>query len=85
MKNPNKVEGGRRAALKNKANDPNFYKKAGRLGGLKSRGGVFTGNPARASELGKIGGKVAHRRGGKRKTLSEKLKEWGDKPALEDV
>lgn len=50
------ANGGRKAAAKNLERDPDFYKKIGRMGGVKSRGGGFTGDPVRASMLGKIGG-----------------------------
>ncbi|PPH13381.1 hypothetical protein C5C71_01920 [Rathayibacter sp. AY1C1] len=56
------VEGGRKAAAKNLANDPNFYKKIGRIGGRNGTTGGFAANPELASVAGKIGGAKSRRR-----------------------
>lgn len=49
-------EGGIRAAKKVKETyGEDFFKKIGALGGKKSTGGGFTGDPKRASEAGKAG------------------------------
>ncbi|PPG91615.1 hypothetical protein C5C39_06930 [Rathayibacter sp. AY1F3] len=56
------VEGGRKAAAKNLANDPNFYRKIGRIGGRNGTTGGFAANPELASVAGKIGGGKSRRR-----------------------
>jgi general stress protein YciG len=58
--------GGRAARDKNLANDPEHYRKIGRMGGRASRTGGFYGNRALASKAGKIGGAVSRRRPAKR-------------------
>lgn len=56
------VEGGRKATAKNLANDPNFYKKIGRIGGRNGTAGGFAANRELASGGGKIGGAKSRRR-----------------------
>lgn len=60
-----KLKGGKLAAYKIKQRDPDFYKKIGRLGGSKSKGGGFASDKVgddgltgkqRARVVGKIGG-----------------------------
>lgn len=55
-------KGGLKAAMTNKTKDPDFYSKIGRAGGLKSRGGGFTGNREAAAIAGKKGGTISRRR-----------------------
>ena len=54
-------EGGLKSAETIKAEDPNYYRKLGKKGGAKSRGGGFTGRPDIAAEYGSIGGKISRR------------------------
>ena len=64
------VSGGIKARDKNLANDPDFYKKIGAIGGSRGTTGGFacqlqgkdglTG-PARASLVGKKGGRISRR------------------------
>ncbi len=65
------VKGGLKAAAKNTAKEPNFYKRIGAAGGTKSKGGGFalTGDPKidadrkeLAAAAGRKGG-LASRRG----------------------
>lgn len=69
---PGSVNGGLRAAATIKAKDPDFYKKIGRLGGKKSRGGGFSAYVDCSCSVfpykhyikncaGKIGGKISKR------------------------
>lgn len=53
--------GGQKAAHKNKQNDPDFYKKIGRIGGKKGKTGGFASNPELAKVAGKKGGKISRR------------------------
>lgn len=66
-------EGGLKVRAKLLAADPDHYKKAGRNGGLKSRGGGFAymaaTDPARLSKIGQKGGSIS-RRGPARKTVA---------------
>lgn len=53
------IKGGRKAAIKNKAYDPDFYKKIGRKGGLGGKGtarGFALMSKKRVKELGRKGG-----------------------------
>lgn len=43
------------------AKNPNHYKEAGRLGGLKSRGGGFASDPELARVAGAKGGRISRR------------------------
>lgn len=56
------VTGGKKAAAKNLARDPQFYAKIGAKGGKKSRGGGFAANPALARIAGAKGGRISRRR-----------------------
>lgn len=49
------IEGGKKAAAKNKANNPNFYREIGRKGGSISKGGGFTDRKF-AKMAGTLGG-----------------------------
>lgn len=55
------VAGGKKAALKNLANDPDFYRKIGRKGGAKGTTGGFAANPELARIAGAKGGKISRR------------------------
>jgi len=63
--------GGRRAALKNKENDPDFYAKIGRKGGQIGRTGGFASHKVgkdgltgreRARQAGTKGGQISRRK-----------------------
>lgn len=54
--------GGQKAAAKNKAKDPDFYKKIGAIGGAKSRTGGFYSNRELARIAGAKGGRISRRR-----------------------
>lgn len=54
--------GGLKAAAKNKANNPNFYKEIGAIGGSKSTTGGFYAN----RELARTAGRKGGLKGGKR-------------------
>jgi general stress protein YciG len=45
-----------------------FMKERGAIGGKKSKGGGFTGDPERARLYGSIGGKLSKRKGTKNKS-----------------
>lgn len=55
------VEGGRKAALKNIQNNPNFYREIGAVGGKKSRTGGFYANRELARTAGRLGGMKSKR------------------------
>jgi general stress protein YciG len=55
-------EGGRKAAAKNLARDPNFYAKIGRVGGQRGHTGGFAANPELARIAGARGGRISRRR-----------------------
>ena len=55
-------EGGRKAAAKNLANDPDFYKNIGRKGGKNGTTGGFAANPELARIAGAKGGRISRRR-----------------------
>lgn len=61
------IAGGKSAAKTNKANDPNFYKKIGSLGGRKTAdsgqllGIGFAGDKQRAIDAGRKGGLKSRR------------------------
>ena len=56
------VAGGKKAAAKNLANNPNFYREIGRIGGSRSTTGGFAANPALARIAGRKGGLKSRRR-----------------------
>ena len=56
------VAGGRKAAAKNLAKDPLFYKKIGAKGGRNGRTGGFAYNPELARIAGQKGGRISRRR-----------------------
>jgi hypothetical protein len=58
---PGTKEGGRKAAAKNLANDPDFYKRIGTKGGKNGHTGGFAANPELARTAGKKGGKISRR------------------------
>lgn len=53
--------GGKKAAEKNLANDPNFYKRIGAKGGKNGHTGGFAANPALARIAGAKGGRISRR------------------------
>lgn len=55
-------EGGKKAAAKNLASDPDFYAKIGAKGGRNGRTGGFAANPELARIAGAIGGRKSRRR-----------------------
>ena len=56
------VNGGKKAAAKNLAKDPNFYANIGRKGGQNGRTGGFAANPELARIAGAKGGRISRRR-----------------------
>lgn len=56
------VKGGKLAAQKNLANDPDFYKKIGAKGGKNGHTGGFFKDRELASRAGRIGGTISKRR-----------------------
>jgi general stress protein YciG len=54
--------GGKLAAAKNLARDPNFYAKIGAKGGKNGRTGGFAANPELARIAGAKGGRISRRR-----------------------
>jgi general stress protein YciG len=54
--------GGKLAAAKNLARDPNFYAKIGKKGGEMGHTGGFAANPELARIAGKKGGEISRRR-----------------------
>jgi len=56
------VNGGKKAAAKNLAKDPNFYAKIGRKGGQNGKTGGFAANPDLARIAGAKGGRISRRR-----------------------
>lgn len=55
------IEGGMKARDKNLANDPDFYKKIGAIGGRNGHTGGFAANRELASRAGKLGGTRSRR------------------------
>ena len=55
------LKGGKKAAVKNLAKDPDFYKKIGAIGGRNGRTGGFAANPELARIAGSKGGKKSKR------------------------
>lgn len=55
-------EGGRKAAAKNLAKDPNFYAKIGAKGGRNGTTGGFAANPDLARIAGAKGGRISRRK-----------------------
>jgi uncharacterized protein len=56
------VAGGKKAAQKNIAQNPNFYRDIGRIGGKNGTTGGFAANPELARRAGAIGGRISRRR-----------------------
>ncbi len=54
--------GGKLAAAKNLARDPNFYAKIGATGGRNGRTGGFAANPELARIAGAKGGRISRRK-----------------------
>lgn len=59
----NKI-GGKKAAAKNLARDPQFYAKIGAKGGRNGRTGGFAANPELARIAGAKGGRISRRKKG---------------------
>lgn len=59
-------QGALKAAAKNLAKDPDFYKRIGRIGGENGTTGGFYANPELARTAGQKGGRISRR--GKAKT-----------------
>lgn len=57
----NKI-GGKKAAAKNLARDPEFYAKIGAKGGRNGRTGGFAANPELARIAGAKGGRISRRK-----------------------
>ena len=55
------VEGGKKAAAKNLARDPDFYIKLGKIGGRNGTTGGFAANRELARIAGKKGGQISRR------------------------
>lgn len=53
--------GGLKAAKKNLANDPDFYKRIGAIGGKNGTTGGFAANPELARIAGRKGGKISRK------------------------
>lgn len=53
--------GGLKAAKKNLARDPDFYKRIGAIGGKNGTTGGFAANPELAKIAGRKGGKISRR------------------------
>jgi len=53
--------GGAKAAAKNLSNDPDFYKKIGRIGGSNGHEGGFKSDNQRAISAGAKGGTISRR------------------------
>lgn len=56
------VIGGKKAAAKNLARDPEFYSKIGRKGGQNGKTGGFAANPELARIAGAKGGRISRRK-----------------------
>lgn len=58
-------EGGKKAAIKNLAKDPDFYKKIGQKGGQNGKGPDYKGGFAKSSEWARLcgakGGRISRR------------------------
>ena len=55
------IAGGKLAAKKNLANDPDFYKRIGAKGGRNGNTGGFAANPELARIAGAKGGRISRR------------------------
>ncbi len=56
------IPGGRKAAAKNLAKDPDFYAKIGARGGKNGHTGGFAANPNLARIAGAKGGRISRRK-----------------------
>jgi len=65
-------EGGRKAAAKNKLNNPNFYVEIGSKGGKRKVPKGFAYNPELASKAGRKGGQISRRK----PSIKEKVPSW---------
>lgn len=64
------VKGGKKAAAKNLANNPNFYREIGRIGGRNGHTGGFASNPELARRAGAKGGRISQRGKAKKSLLT---------------
>ena len=64
------IEGGKKAAAKNLAKNPNFYREIGRKGGQNGHTGGFASNPALARIAGRKGGRISQRGKAKKSLLT---------------
>lgn len=55
------IAGGKKAAAKNLAKDPNFYKRIGAMGGANGHTGGFAANRELARWAGAKGGRISRR------------------------
>lgn len=55
------IEGGKKAAAKNLARDPDFYRKLGKIGGRNGTTGGFAANRELARIAGQKGGRISRR------------------------
>lgn len=55
------IEGGKKAAAKNLARDPDFYAKIGKIGGKNGTTGGFAANRELARIAGRKGGQISRR------------------------
>lgn len=60
---PGTLKGGQKAAITNKTNDPNFYRKIGKRGGQNGHTGGFYMNRELARTAGALGGRISRRTG----------------------
>lgn len=67
-------EGGIKAAQKNLARDPDFYKKIGARGGANGTTGGFAANPELARIAGAKGGRISRRKYEQKRRLEITLK-----------
>ncbi len=63
------LTGGKKAAAKNLAKDPNFYAKIGAIGGRNGNTGGFAANP----ELARIAGAKGGRKSRRKKAMQEEV------------
>lgn len=56
------IEGGRKARDRNLANNPNFYREIGAIGGKNGHTGGFYANRELARTAGAKGGRISRRR-----------------------